>query len=217
NRINLPGGDVNIRNPIGDDKFTINERHVLRTLGNVYAEVSILEGLRYRMNFGPDFYQLRNGRWMDERAAERGAGEPGSTNYAQLNRTSRFSWTLDNLLYYDKTFADKHDVGVTLLQSATGNRTESSSMTATDLPWDSQRWYQLTAVRHLDGFGWGLSVSQLLSYMAPVNYWFNSPYLLTASVRWDGASPLAEGNKWDTFPSAAFAWRMDQDSFMADV
>src|SRR5690606_40754379 len=128
--------------------------------------------------------------WMDERAAERGAGEPGSTNYAQLNQTSRFSWTLDNLLYYDKTFADKHDVGVTLLQSATGNRTESSSMTATDLPWNSQRWYQLNSVSELDGFGSGLSESQLLSYMSQVNYGYDIPNRLTASVCWDGQPQL---------------------------
>lgn len=217
NRINLPGGDVNIRNPIGDDKYTINERRVLRTLGNVYAEVNLLEGLKYRMNFGPDFYQWRNGRWMDEHAAERGAGEPGSTNYAQLNNTMRFSWTLDNLLYFDRTFADKHNVGITLLQSATANRTETSTMTATDLPWNSQRWYQLNSVSELDGFGSHLTESQLLSYMARANYGFNDRYLLTASIRWDGASQLADGNKWDFFPSAAVAWRMDQESFMESV
>jgi len=217
NRINLPGGDVNIRNPIGDDKYTINERRILRTLGNVYAEVNLLEGLKYRMNFGPDFYQWRNGRWMDEHAAERGAGEPGSTNYAQLNNTMRFSWTLDNLLYFDRVFADKHNVGITLLQSATANRTETSTMTATDLPWNSQRWYQLNSVSELDGFGSHLTESQLLSYMARVNYGFNDRYLLTASIRWDGASQLAEGNKWDFFPSAAVAWRMDQESFMESV
>src|SRR5690606_41193468 len=150
-------------------------------------EVNLLEGLKYRVNFGPDFYQWRNGRWMDEHAAERGAGEPGSTNYAQLNNTMRFSWTLDNLLYFDRVFADKHNVGITLLQSATGNRTETSTMTATDLPWNSQRWYQLNSVSELDGFGSHLTESQLLSYMARVNYGYDSRYLLTASVRWDGA------------------------------
>src|SRR5690606_30031294 len=97
------------------------------------------------------------------------------------------------------------------------NRTESSTMTATNLPWNSQRWYQLNSVSQLDAFGSNLVESQLLSYMARVNYGFNSRYLLTAAVRWDGASQLAEGNKWDFFPSAAVAWRMDQESFMADV
>jgi TonB-linked SusC/RagA family outer membrane protein len=217
NRINLPGGDINILNPIGEDKYNVNERKVLRTLGVLFAEVDILKGLKYRMNFGPDFYNLRNGRWMDRNSINRGGGEPGSTNYAQLNQTSRFSWTLDNLLYYDHTFGGKHTLGLTLLQSASKNLTETSVMTATNLPWNSQKWHQLNSVSALDGFGTGLSESQLLSYMGRVNYGFNDKYLLTASVRWDGASQLAPGNKWDFFPSAAFAWNLDQEEFLKSV
>ncbi|GAB3171079.1 hypothetical protein [Telluribacter humicola] len=102
---------------------------------------------------------------MDQNSINRGGGEPGSTNYAQLNQTQRFSWTLDNLLYYDRTFGDEHTLGITLLQSASSNLTETSAMTATALPWNSQRWHQLNSVSQLDGFGTGLSESQLMSYM----------------------------------------------------
>ena len=214
NRINLPGGDINILNPIGEDKYNVNERKVLRTLGVLYAEVNLLKGLKYRVNFGPDFYNLRNGRWMNKNSINRGGGEPGSTNYAQLNQTSRFSWTLDNLLYYDRVFAEKHTVGLTLLQSASANLSETSSMTATNLPWDSQKWHQLNSVSALDAFNTGLTESQLVSYMARVNYGFNNKYMLTASIRWDGASQLAAGNKWDFFPSAALAWNIDQEEFL---
>jgi TonB-dependent starch-binding outer membrane protein SusC len=217
NRINLPGGDINILNPIGEDQYNVNERKVLRTLGVLYAEVDILKGLKYRVNFGPDFYNLRNGRWMDKRSINRGGGEPGSTNYAQLNQTSRFSYTLDNLIYYDRTIAGKHTIGVTLLQSASSNLTETSTMLATNLPWDSQKWNQLNSVSSLDGFGTGLSQSQLVSYMGRVNYGLNDKYQLTASVRWDGASQLADGNKWDFFPSAALAWNIDQEEFLKSV
>ena len=42
-------------------------------------------------------------------------------------------------------------------------------------------------------------------------------YLLTASMRWDGASQLAPGHKWASFPSAALAWRIDQEDFMKDI
>lgn len=216
NRINLPGGDINILNPVGEDIFNVNERKTLRTLGSLFAEVDLFKGLKYRANFGPDFYNWRNGRWMDENSINRGGGEPGSSNYARLDQTSRLAWTLDNLLYYNKSIA-KHNFGVTLLQSATSYREETSSMIATDLPWDSQKWYQLNSVSELDGFGSGLTESSLNSYMARVNYDFNSRYLLTASARWDGASQLAEGNKWDFFPSAALAWRMDQENFLRDT
>src|SRR5690606_6264477 len=37
------------------------------------------------------------------------------------------------------------------------------------------------------------------------------------SGRWDGASQLGDGNKWDFFPSAAFAWRIKQENFMDNV
>ena len=36
-------------------------------------------------------------------------------------------------------------------------------------------------------------------------------------MRWDGASQLAEGHKWASFPSAAIAWRMDQEDFLKDI
>ena len=102
NRINLPGGDVNIQNPILEANYNVNERHVWRNFGNIFAEFEPLKGLRYRVNFGPDYYSNRNGRYMDANSINRGAGEPGSTNYAQLNNTMRFSWTLDNLIYYNR-------------------------------------------------------------------------------------------------------------------
>jgi len=52
--------------------------------------------------------------------------------------------------------------------------------------------------------------------MGRLNYAFNDKYLLTATGRYDGASVLAENNKWDFFPSAALAWRISEESFISD-
>lgn len=216
NRINLPGGDVNIQNPILEANYNINERHVWRNFGNIFAEFEPIKGLRYRVNFGPDYYSNRNGRYMDANSINRGAGEPGSTNYAQLNNTMRFSWTLDNLIYYNRTF-NQHNAGLTLLQSATSSRTETSSMTASNLPWDSQKWYQLNSVDALDRFSTGLVESQLSSYMVRGNYDYGGKYLFTGSVRWDGSSVLGDGFKWDWFPSMAVAWRLDKETFLENA
>ncbi|MCW3112834.1 MAG: SusC/RagA family TonB-linked outer membrane protein [Segetibacter sp.] len=54
----------------------------------------------------------------------------------------------------------------------------------------------------------------LISYLGRVNYSFKNTYLLTASIRADGSSRFGEGNKWGYFPSAAFAWRAINESFM---
>jgi TonB-linked SusC/RagA family outer membrane protein len=212
-RINLPGGDVGILNPIGEDQYNITQNKALRVLGSVYAELTILPGLKLRSNFGPDFQNFTNGQFETANAINRGGGQPGSTNYASLSQGSNTAYTWDNLLYYNKTIK-KHDFGVTLLQSTSATRNVSSSMTATALPYDKQLWYQLNSVSALNSFGSNLTESSLESYMGRVNYTYNNKYLLTASARWDGASQLAPGNKWDFFPSAAIAWRVDQESFM---
>ncbi|RYZ16774.1 MAG: TonB-dependent receptor, partial [Sphingobacteriales bacterium] len=218
-RILLPGGDINISNPVDENDYNINLRKTLRVLGSIYAEVKIVNGLRYRVNFGPDFQNYYNGRWMDANSINRGGGNPGSTNYAQLNQTSNLSWTLDNLLYYDKSIkgTHNHDFGVTLLQSSLYRRSETSSMTATKLPLPNQKWYALNAVSALDGFSSGLTENSITSYMARVNYAFDQKYLITAFVRWDGASVLAAGNKWDVFPSVSIGWRLDNEPFMKDA
>ena len=53
--------------------------------------------------------------------------------------------------------------------------------------------------------------------MVRLNYGFNERYLLTVSGRWDGASQLADGHKWDFFPSAALAWRIGEEEFIKNI
>lgn len=219
NRINLPGGDITIQNPVLEADLNINLRKTLRTIGSVYGEVDILKGLKYRINFGPDFSNFYNGRYQDAKSVNRDAGVPGSiNNQAILNQSNRFAYTLDHLLYYNKTIK-KHDFGITLLQSSSAFRDESSSLTGSKLSLPQSLWYGLNSgvITNIDGFNSDLRKSTLLSYMARVNYGFNSKYLLTASARWDGASQLAEGNKWDFYPSAAVAWRIDQENFLKSI
>ncbi|MBC7886460.1 MAG: TonB-dependent receptor [Ferruginibacter sp.] len=54
----------------------------------------------------------------------------------------------------------------------------------------------------------------LVSFLGRINYSFSDRYLVTASLRRDGASVLGVNNKWGNFPSASVAWRLSQESFM---
>lgn len=58
------------------------------------------------------------------------------------------------------------------------------------------------------------SRNTLLSVFARLNYTFKGKYLLTASMRRDGSSRFSKDNRWGDFPSAAFAWRINDESFM---
>ena len=57
-----------------------------------------------------------------------------------------------------------------------------------------------SSVSALDAYSSGLTETSLLSYMARLNYSYKGKYYLDVFTRWDGASQLAEGNKWDVFP-----------------
>ena len=85
-------------------------------------------------------------------------------------------------------------------------------MSANKIEKDSYLWnaFNTVDVTNSDqavSIGSGLVERQLESYMIRLNYGFNERYLITASGRWDGASQLADGHKWDFFPSTALAWR----------
>ncbi len=211
NLIAFPGGQSRVATIIDEWEYSTNQRETTRILASVFGEVKIFDGLRYRVNFGPDLRSYRNGIYNDGKSVIR-----GGSSYASYGGNKNFSWTVDNLLYYDKTFGI-HTVGATLLQTATQYNFESFNMAAQGIAIPSMKWYAMNTVSALDSWSTGLSERQLASYMARVNYGFNNKYLLTLSGRWDGASQLAEGNKWAFFPSAALAWRIEQEEFIKKI
>ncbi|MCB8995290.1 MAG: TonB-dependent receptor [Bacteroidales bacterium] len=57
----------------------------------------------------------------------------------------------------------------------------------------------------------------LISFFGRANYTLANKYLLTFTIRDDGSSRFAKGNRWGLFPSAAFAWKINEESFLKDV
>jgi TonB-dependent starch-binding outer membrane protein SusC len=224
NRIIEPGGDVAIKTIVDEEKYTQDQRVVLRAFGSLYAQMDfgkihpVLKGLKCRFNFGPDFSNFSNGVYIDGLSVA-----SSGINGASFQEAKVFSWTLDNLVYYDKTIK-KHTFGLTLLQSATKFRQDPvNTVRGTGIPFASQKWYalnsstlpatNLTITQNSD-----LIKRQLVSYMARLNYGFDDRYLLTASVRSDGASQLYDdGSKFSLFPSAALAWRINKEKFMQNI
>ena len=216
-RILFPGGDNSFKSVVDEWNYNRDQRVTTRAFGSLYAQVNfgsiipVLKGLRYRMNFGPDLSFYRDGVYIDANSVANG----GSTNYASLTNNKTYSYTLDNLLYYDKIIGE-HSFGLTLLQSQTAYTQETSSITGNGVPLPSQLWNALTSGTVTGALSTSSNIvqQQLLSYMARLNYSFKDKYLLTVSARDDGASQLAEGHKYSLFPSAALAWRINKEKFM---
>ncbi len=215
--VRYPSGDVNIINPIRELDYNTNQRRTFRASASLYSQIDFgkiwkpLEGLSYRLQFGPEFqfYTLGVANAAD------GINGDGN-NGAQYKNEQKRAWTLDNLIYYNKALG-QHNLGMTLMQSASAYHYEMGDMRATNVASSDELWYNIGSAGTLNSFGTGLTETQMASYMIRLNYGYKDKYLLTASMRWDGASQLAEGHKWASFPSAAIAWRMDQEDFLKDI
>jgi len=225
NIISQPGGSVvNAYTVVDEWTKSTDDRENFRVLGSLYGQLDFgkmwkpLEGLTFKTNFGPDLRFYRNGIFIDQNSAVK----MGSKNYAKSSMDRYFSWTLDNMLNYEKVFG-VNKIGVTLLQSASKYNKESMSESANAIPDANYLWYNMGSVDITDaatygaGMSTGLTEWSMASYMARINYSLMDRYLLTVSARWDGSSVLAEGHKWDFFPSAALGWRIDQEGFMEDA
>lgn len=176
-----------------------------------------LDGLKWRTNFGAQFRHTRYGSFYDENWSNPMGFTSTEPRVGYNNNSTDLSWTLENLIYYNKTFG-QHSLGVTLMESAEKYRTEGINIRGYNVVYPTSKWYDL-GDSDRDKLAWGTDFSQWTrnSYMARINYSLMDRYLLTATGRWDGASVLAKGNKWDFFPSAALAWKMNEENFMKDI
>ena len=220
----LTPGNVNgVYTVIDEWEKSDERRQTFRALGSFYAGVDFgqiwepLNGLSFKSNFGPDFRYYRRGVYIDSSSAVR----QGGTSYAAWEYNRKINWVWDNMVTYLKQLGE-HRFDVTLVQSASKFNQENASMSAQNIPKSSYKWNNMGSVDITSddakaSMGTGITDKQIASYMARANYAFRDRYLLTVSGRYDGSSVLAEGNKWDFFPSLALGWRMDQEEFMKNI
>ena len=195
----------------------LNETRGYATYNAIYAEVKIpgIEGLKYRANLGMDFIQNNNGNYT---GVGIGSSTPTTVSTAGVSNSQVYHWTIENLLTYDRTFAQKHSLNVVALYSAEQSKYNSSSMSAKDIPADAFQFYNLGQATGEITIGNGnYSLSGLNSYMGRVMYSYDNRYMLSATLRSDASSRLAPGYKWHTYPAISAGWNITNESFMNGI
>ena len=187
----------------------IDEQRRFRLFNSLYAEAKIIDGLTYKVNFGPDFTTQRSGRFVGGLTNQ----NKGGNNFAQVTNQNSFNWVLENVVNYTKAIG-KHNVGVTALQSTQRDRFEQYGATAQGVPVEKQSFYNLGAASLILTPSSNLVERTINSYMGRVNYDYDNKYLLTATIRRDGASPFGENVKYGNFPGIALGWNINNEDFM---
>ena len=167
----------------------------LRTFNSLYAEVNIIDGLRYRFNAGLNYSQAGGNNYAGPLTYVNTATVQSSSS-ASINNTETWNYDLQHLLYYDKTIAQKHKIGFTGLFEIVKDHSMGSNFSVTGVPADyiaSANFGLASGTPVADPAQQYFTEQGLISYMGRVNYSYADKYLLTLTLRRDGSSTLSAG------------------------
>ncbi|WP_245849597.1 SusC/RagA family TonB-linked outer membrane protein [Hymenobacter crusticola] len=187
----------------------IAQTKTVRIFNSIYGEWKIADGLKYRVNFGPDFTNQRFGRFTGTFTNARRLGAPT----ARVENGQRFNYTVENILTYNKKFNGVHNLGITALHSVQRDNYETSFIDVNAVSAESQSFYNLGQAGSFNAPGTDLQTWTLQSFMGRINYDFKEKYLLTVTGRYDGSSRFGSNNKYGFFPSVAVGWNAGDETF----
>ena len=192
------------------DNNEVRNRQTWRALGNVYVQIMPVKGLTIKSTFSPNFTYYREGYFYDAPVFD-----DGDANIATKSTEKTLDWTWDNMVTYDNYFGKDHHLNLMGLVSMLHTDVEAQDLAYTGVL-DGTLWWNLNSgTYNADESGNSYAENSMVSYAFRANYTFKERYMLTASIRWDGSSRFRKGNRWGAFPSAAFAWRLSEEPFMA--
>jgi len=211
-------GMSNGTNPVAElTRNKDNPTKSYRILGSVYAEVDIIEGLKARTSFGFDktesiFTRFDFPNWENR--------EPSTSNSFREEWRTNFNWTWTNTMIYNRIFAERHSLNVLAGYEAIENTDRGINGQLNNyFTQDINAWYINTGIgdpgtRAVDSFGGSTTLN---SIFGKVDYSYDDRYLVSATIRHDGASVFGENQRWGTFPAFNIAWRISEEQFMSGV
>ncbi|MFD1628865.1 SusC/RagA family TonB-linked outer membrane protein [Pseudopedobacter beijingensis] len=197
----------------------LSETRALGSYNSMYGEVKIpgVEGLKYKVNIGLNYRQSNGGSYTGEGINNT---NPLTPSAASISNSLTTSWVIENLLTYDRTFAEKHQINAVALYSASEDKYNSSRVSAKDIPADAFQFYNLGRAEGeitIDPTQQPYTLSGLLSWMGRVMYSYDNKYMISATLRSDGSSRLAPGHQWHTYPAISLGWNIKKESFMNNI
>lgn len=218
------GGFTSTVSPLIDieDKNYTNNTRKYNVLTSFYLRANINKDLKVTTTFSPYFQYSRQGIFNSTGVNDH--NPEGSSYYfvnkknsAEVETNQRLNWTWDNQIDYNKTFGDHVFSGMGLFSMYRSDM-ETFLLKGFNIPNDKLSYNALEKSASSDRtVESAFTQSTLVSGAFRANYSYKGKYMATATVRADGSSRFAEGNRWGWFPSAALSWRMSEESFLKDT
>ena len=184
-----------------------------RLLGNIFIEATPLSGLTLRVNAGLDHANIDR-KTYQPRSTLNGKNLNG---VAYIYNTANNQYLMEATATYQRTFNDIHNVNLLAGTSYEKFNYDASELGNNNFITDAFLWNNMDA-----GTGTKITKStstenKMMSYFFRAGYILKNRYLLTATLRADGASVFAKNNKWGYFPSVAAGWTLSEEDFMKNI
>ncbi len=189
-----------------DDNTTID-----RLLANISAELEIVSGLKAKVFLAGNSTSGRRNAYYSGQLL----------NYTPYNgvatagSTSLTSWQVDYTLNYTKKIGDNQNIGVLGGFSYQNFDNSGSQITVRNFLNDALKTNKLESGSDFTVPSTSYrAFKEIQSWFGRVNYDFAGKYLVTATLRQDGASVFGANNKYGVFPSFSVGWRISDEDFM---
>ena len=199
-------------NPVALAEITRNYNKKLNVRANTYLEATIIKGLTYRTELSAEYNNNKYYYYMPD---YKFGVKTSDTRTSRWTSTNTKYWSWRNILTYANTFG-KHSINAMLGQEMSHNHYETQVTSATGFPSNTATDPSAgnndssTPVGYQDN-------SSIFSYFGRAFYSYDDRYMATFTLRRDGSSMFADGNRWGWFPSAALAWRVSGEKFMKNL
>jgi len=177
---------------------------------NLSLDVKLLKWMSFRAKGGMVYKRKERSMWFGRKTSI-GAQTNGKAGISDVNSRS---FNSEALLLFNKSFNKRHTINGTLGVVYDKKAIRSSSLTGEDFFTEELRADGISQARIQYPYKLSKPQEQLFSVLGRAVYNYRNRYVTTATFRADGSSKFEGSNKFSYFPSFAFAWRMDQESWM---
>ena len=199
-------------NPLAYVNSTKDQLKAINVFNSSYLEVKLFPFLKFRQNLGISYTNNDRGTYYG-RETQEGASTCNINGKAGQSSNWWLGITSESLFTFDKTFGT-HAINAVVGFTAEKSSWASKSMTATGFPSDLTQDYDMSLGKNPGKLISDRGDAALASVLGRINYTLLDKYIFTASYRADGSSKFTDENKWATFLSGAFAWRMSEEPFI---
>ncbi|PQV48960.1 TonB-linked SusC/RagA family outer membrane protein [Jejuia pallidilutea] len=218
NLILFPDGqDGRFLNPYYEayENSWLNNTRALDVIANVFLTYQPTDWISFKTQFAPNLRTTRHGQQFGLLTKSARNETPRTRAYYDAFFDTSYTW--DNIVDLNFDVAEGHNLKTTLISSVYYRQDEGSQIETRDFDTDIYQYYNTAAGLDVRNYSTGYEKETLASFAGRLNYSIDDKYLFTFTGRYDGSSKLAVGQEWAFFPSAAFAWKASDETFLQNV